>query len=164
MALYKFYDTDVTGTELYDISGARYRQLLEVCFRYCTSVAMCLYVDANVDLLAMESCSLPVTSRVRQQYTHYGRFTEDDYNHNHTYRLVHYALEPEVKRFLLSHTDGIFKWTYAWENENPDDLSFFRPDGTAFFSSVVHEGECTLSPIEGEDVSDILHDPRWIPM
>ena len=162
MALYRFYDTDAAGTKTYDISGARYRQLLGTCFQYCTSVAMCVHQDVNADFLSIESFALPVTSRLRVQYGHYGSFAADDRNETKTYQLVHYVLEPEVKRFLLTRADGIFQWTYAWESENPDDLTFFRPDGSVFFSCRAREGVCTLSPAEDEDVSLILSDPRWI--
>ena len=157
MALYKFYDTDEAGSQVYDIRGARYQQLLEACFRHCTSVSLCVHADANVDLLSIEPYCLPVTPQVKAQYGHYGSAPAE----SSAYRIVHYVLAPEVKRFLKTRAEGIFQWTYAWENENPDDPAFFRPDGTVFFSSVIRDGVCTLYPREGEDISLILSDPRW---
>lgn len=162
MVLYKFYDANMMGTELYDISGLRYKRLLEACFRYCASVTMCVHLNSNVDLHSVEHFRRKITPTIKAQYAHYGSFDDDDMDVTHTYRLVRYLLTPEVKRLLMDRADGIFKWTYAWGNENPEDLAFFRPDGTVFFSSVVREGECTLHPEDGEDISLILRDPRWI--
>ena len=160
MSLYKFYDADDRGTQVYDIRGARYQQLLEVCFQNCTSVSMCVHMDALVDLLSIEPYCLPITPQVKAQYAHGNRFISED----STYRIVHYVLAPEVKRFLRTRADGIFQWAYGWGKENPEDLAFFRPDGTVFFFLSVHTGECTLSPCEEEDVSLILSDPRWVAM
>ena len=47
MNIYTFYDTDITGREIYDIAGSEYERLMGLCFQYCTSVAMCIYLDAN---------------------------------------------------------------------------------------------------------------------
>lgn len=162
MNVYTFYDTDVTGRETYDIIGSAYEQLLKLCFQYCTSVAMCIYLNANVDVSAISPFQIKVTPEVKKHYHHYGQFSSGDCNVRGTYKLVHYSLTPEVKAFLLSRANSVFKWTYAWGNNNPDDLVFFRHDGTAFFSSVIHEGECTLSPQYNEDVSIIIDDPRWL--
>ena len=162
MTTYTFYDTDITGREIYDIIGSDYERLLGVCFQYCTSVAMCLYLDANVDVSEIRRFQIDVTPETKQYFQHYGRFPAGDCNESGTYQIVRYSLMPEVREFLLSRADSVFKWTYGWGNKNPDDLVFLRADGSAFFSSVIHEGECTLSPRDNEDVSSVVDDPRWL--
>ena len=159
MARYEFYDANIAGTRLYDIRGTRYRRLLQACFRYSASVVMCVHVDADIDTPRIASFRRKVTHLVKAQYAHYGDFTEGDIDQTNTYQLLRYLLVPEVKRFIMHRTDSIFKWTRA--NENPEDLTFFRPDGTVFFSLRVQEGVCTINPEEGEDVSRILSDPGW---
>ena len=159
MARYEFYNANIAGTGLYDFRGTRYRRLLQACFHYSASVAMCLPVDANIDMLPIASFRRKVTPQIRTQYAHIGNFTEEDTDQTNTYQLVRYLLVPEVKRFIMNRTDGIFKWN--WENENPEDLTFFRPDGTVFFTVHTREGICALNPEEDEDVSQILRDPRW---
>lgn len=161
MALYKFYDANTAGTRLYDICGTRYRRLLKACFRYSASVAMCVHVDAEKDLQCIASFRRKVTPPIVAHYTYYGDFTQEDTDQTNTYRIVRYLLTPEVKRFIMNRTDSIFQWTYAWGNDNPEDLAFFRPDGTVFFSLCSQKGVCTLNPEEGENVSRILMDPRW---
>lgn len=162
MTIYTFYDTDFTGREIYDIIGTDYEHLLGVCFQYCTSVAMCLYLGANIDVSGIRPFQIDVTSDVKKHFQHYGHFLSGDCNESGTYQIVHYSLTPEVREFLLTRVDSVFKWTFGWGNNNPDDLVFLRSDGSAFFTSVIHEGECTLSPRENEDVSTIIDDPRWL--
>jgi hypothetical protein len=162
MNIYKFYDTDITGREEYDIIGSDYVQLLNTCFQYCTSVAMCICLGADIDVSEISPFQIQVTPEVKKYYHHYGHFRFGDCNTIGTYKIVHYSLTPEVKAFLFSHADSVFKWTFARGNNNPDDLVFFRHDGTAFFSSVIHEGECTLHPRDNENISIIVSDPRWL--
>ena len=54
MALYKFYDTDDAGTEVYDTCGVRYRQRLKACFQYCFGVSLCIHESARAALLDLE--------------------------------------------------------------------------------------------------------------
>ncbi|MBE6625537.1 MAG: hypothetical protein E7622_07885 [Ruminococcaceae bacterium] len=60
-------------------------------------------------------------------------------------------------------TDSIFKWIDGWGFKNPEDPCFYRDDGSAFFTSVIHEGVVKLTPRENEDVSKIISNPLWIP-
>ena len=38
---------------------------------------------------------------------------------------------------------------------------FFREDGTAFFTSIAHEGECILTPRDSEDVEGLIRSGPW---
>lgn len=130
---YKFYDTDPTGKATYDISGKDYARLLDLCLKYCDSVSMCIHESVKIDLSSIEPFCIAITPEVKAQYGHYGFLPQTDGNVMPPYRLSHYLLTPEVKSFLLAQTNAIFNWTYAWGHNNPDDLAFFRPDGTVFF-------------------------------
>jgi len=70
---------------------------------------------------------------------------------------------PELCELLLKITDSIFKWIDGWGFKNPEDPCFYRDDGSAFFTSVIHEGVVKLTPRENEDVSKIISNPLWIP-
>ena len=39
---------------------------------------------------------------------------------------------------------------------------YLSSDGSVFFSSVIHEGECTLHVRDDEDVSEIINNPLWL--
>ena len=159
MARYKFYDADLMGMRTYDIRGTHYRRLLQACFRYSASVAMCVPVESDIDMQHIATFRRKVTPQVSAQFTHIGDFTEDDMEQTHTYQIVRYLLVPAVRSFIMNQTDSIFAWSR--EKGNPEDLTFFRPDGTVFFSVHTREGICTLNPEEDEDVSRILSDTRW---
>ena len=161
MSLYKFYNTDISGTRVFDIHGIRYKQLFQACFLYSSTVVMCVPVDTDIDMQHLAPFCRKLTPLIKARYAHYGDFTQEDTDRTNTYRLVRYLLTPEVKRFIRNRTDSIFKWTCTRGCENPEDLTFFRPDGTVFFSLRIREGVCTLSPEEGEDISLILKDPHW---
>lgn len=159
MARYQFYKANIADTGLLDIRGTHYRRLLQACFRYSASVAVCMPVDANIDTQRIATFRRKVTPQIRMQYAHIGNFTEEDTDQTNTYQLVRYLLVPAVKSFIMNRTESIFAWSK--EKGNPEDLTFFRPDGTVFFSVRTHDGVCTLNPEEDEDVSRILSDTRW---
>ena len=160
--IYKFYDTDSAGTAEYDISGFMYECLLRLCFDYCTSVSFCLSPDLKKDLSKFQKDKLQVTQSVKEQYRHYGRFSTGDTDENTGYTIAHYRLSSDIKQWLQTAVDSLFKWTYAWGNDNFDDPAFFRPDGSVFFSSIIHEGECTLFPMIGEEIGSVIHNGNWV--
>ena len=59
---------------------------------------------------------------------------------------------------LLKKEKSIFSW--FWEEEKQlfhfENLTFYRDDGTVFFESITHEGECYLYAKETEDISQIV--------
>jgi len=163
MKKYVFYDSGIDGTEEYDIAGESYQLLLSLCFQYCHTVSFCLSMDCKADLSPIEEFRISVTPFVKENYQHYGLFHQQDVNLESNYRIVHYLLSDEVKKFVQKCADSMFQWTFAWGNHLPDDPCFFREDGSVFFSSLIHEGECTLTPRENENISEIIEDERWIP-
>lgn len=74
----------------------------------------------------------------------------------------YYHLCSELRDFILQKTDRLFIWIYAWGFTNPEDPVFYRKDGSIFFESIIHEGECYLYPREDEDVSNIVSKEHWI--
>ena len=66
----------------------------------------------------------------------------------------------ESRDFLLSETNSIFD--FEWPN--PEDITFYRRDGSVLFDSVAHEGECSIFPELQEDISEILEYGHWIRM
>ena len=164
MRIYKFYDTDLTGQEDYDIAGDQYKNLLKLCFKHSSTVSVIISPNYVDNIQSWEKYQIPVTPNVQNVYYHYGQPSSENPNKIGHYEIRHYRLDGGLQDLLISHTDSIFKWTYAWGYNNPDDLAFFRPDGSVFFSSIVHEGECTLSINEGEEVRGFISDDYWTPI
>lgn len=156
MRVYKFYDSDITGHNELDISGEQYQQFLQVCFQYCATVSVLITpdFDGNIDL--WDIYRIPVLPNVQNTYCHYGVPSSKKPDWINRFEIRHYRLTAQMQKLIQSQTNSLFSWTYYYGYHNPDDLAFYRADGSIFFSSVVHEGECTLYLRENEDLSDIL--------
>jgi len=155
MYIYKFFETDISGYEEYDIAGEAYQRLIQLCFKHSASVSFLLSPLFSGDLSDLEPYRLPLTENVKRINSF------SDSASDRGFRLVHYRLAPEVRHFLLNKVDSVFKWKMGWGYENPDNPCFFRSDDSVFFSSVIHEGECTLHPDPGEDISQVFQSGLW---
>ena len=150
--IYHFYDTDATGTADYDLTGADYHVLLDVCFEYSTSLSFFVRSPAVSLPPALEAYRIPVTPAIMAHYERYGAAGQV-----HAYRLT-----PQSRRCILDITDSLFKWIDGWGQHHPEDPVFYRADGSVFLSSVIHDGCVTLFPRANEDVSAIIQNPLWL--
>lgn len=162
MKIYKFYDSDITGQAEYDISGEQYHRLLQSCFQYCATVSVIVSLNCLERIRTWEAYRIPVTPEVEKVYSHYGLPTDGSTSKTDFYEIRHYILTPQMKRMLQDYTTSLFQWTYAWGYNNPDDISFYRSDGSVFFSSLIHEGECTLFLNEKEDLREVISQGAWV--
>lgn len=161
MDSYVFYDE--YDNEEFDIAGEDYVNLLKTCFKYCSSFSFVIrghnreVIKENLSH-EFENFRIPVDENVIKAYLHYYSLSRpsrvDD-------EVFCYKTCPETFKHIMDVTDSIFKWIDAWGYINPEDLAFFREDGSIFFNSTVHEGECYLYPRPEEDVRDILSIEKW---
>ena len=157
MSVYQFRDTDYSGTEELDICGIDYENLIRTCAEYASTVSMRIISSENPCIQQLERFRLHETDPIEYVYGHY--YARDDRRAVHEIR--YYRLCPEAIEVLLSISDSIFKWISAWGYHNPEDLAFYREDGTVFFDSIVHEGVCNLYPRTGEEVQRIVQSEGW---
>lgn len=150
MTEYKFYDTDDYGKEEYDITDEHYLTLVDACFKYSSVFSFRVEEDDIALPDELEKYRVDVKSEYFEAYKHYF-FSE----------LRCYRVCDETKKLFLDITDSVFKWIYAWGYTNPEDPAFFRSDGSIFFWSVIHEGECFLLPRDDEDVSMVIAHGGW---
>lgn len=160
--IYKFFDSDITGQAEYDISGEQYQQLLRSCFKYCATVSVIISLNCLERVHLWEPYRIPVTPDVQKVYSHYGVQMDGDACKTDSYEVRHYLLTSQMKRMLQDCTTSLFQWTCAWGHNNPDDISFYRSDGSVFFSSLIHEGECTLFLRENENLRAVISQEGWI--
>ena len=147
--VYYFYDTDETGTAEYDLSGDAYRELLELCGKYCAVVS---FLDRTHSKRweAIEAYRIPIPDYVSAVYRrHYA--PDDEAQIVQCFRVC-----DAVLRLLSDHSDSAFDWKCGVE-----DLAFFREDGTTFFTCITHEGECILTPRDFEDVEGLVSNGQW---
>lgn len=162
MGIYKFFDSDITGQAEFDLSGMQYQRFLQACFQYCTTVSVIVSLNCADRIASWEPYRIPVSPVVLRVYAHYGLPAEGSTDQIGACEIRHYMLTPQMKRMIQDHTTSLFRWTCAWGNDNPDDIAFYRSDGSVFFSSLIHEGECTLYLRGNEALGDILSQEHWI--
>ena len=150
---YVFYDTDITGWDEQNICGDEYRQLIQICCQYCEM--MSLYLTRNTLPLVnkIKEYEIGIPNSVDFVYGHYG--------HTFDSRVRFYRICPELCQILLDSTNSVFDWIDARGYSNPSDPAFYRADGSVFFSSTTHDGECYLTPRADEEVSAILENSFW---
>jgi|GEM_PF-434905 len=142
-------------------SGEDHRILIETCCRYSAYLALSFWIDKEplraLEVLAPFEISIPKT--IPKDFLpglSYEGITEKPLTYYKFYRVC-----PELPEVLTSITDSLFSWISAWGYNNPEDLYFYRADGSLFLQAIVHEGECMLSPEEGEDVALLLKKGNW---
>ena len=165
MKTYYFYDSDWNyggrGDVEYDIKGAEFRTLLEVCCRYSThaAFAFCPLCDRKYrEFLSPFEMPMPDAVSPKDYPTSENNdepFTKPSFNR--VYRTC-----PELVDALCAISDSIFTYLDGWGYCHPEDPTFYRADGSVFFSSTIHEGECRLTPHDNEDVSQIIANPLWV--
>lgn len=66
------------------------------------------------------------------------------------------------RNYMHDITDDLFALVNINELKNkPEDLIFYREDGSVFFWSMLHEGLCIISCRENEDVKDVVSRRGW---
>ncbi len=76
--------------------------------------------------------------------------------------MRYYRLCPRLCEILICSAKSIFEWyQIIGEYNNPENPTFYRPDGSVFLESNIHEGELILYVNEDEDVSEVVSLPGW---
>lgn len=158
---YIFYDSDETGFEDYDINGEHFKTLIELCKTYCKFFSLYIYFDDKISEKIMEKFEIS-----NEGFADYNNYYIND-NKANSYIPIgkkhYYLLNKESIELLFSISDSVFGFlsSHKTDKYKPEDLTFYRSDKSEFFSSETHEGECSLFPIDTEDVSAIISVGRW---
>ena len=156
MSHYTYFDTNIFGdcNADYDINGEKYVELLKLCFKYSSTFSFMIYGSNKREVLksipeALEAYEIEPDDYVIDNYMGYSE------------KIIKcYKVCPEIFDVVLGMNDSIFKWMNG-KVKKPEDIAFYREDGSVFLSSVIHEGEVSLFPCEGEDISAILDLDNW---
>lgn len=149
---YKFYDTDILGEKEYDICGRDYKELIHICCKYSSTMSL-IITNQNSDLLGkIKEYQITKNNNITFSFNHYDK--------NST-TIQYYQVCPQLCKILLNQTNSIFDWINGWGFSNPEDPTFYRQDGSVFFTSTIHDGECTLFVRDDENVENILSNTLW---
>ena len=158
MSRYVFYDADVTGKEEYDICGQDYATLIKTCCKYCSTLSFRI-THADTSFVAeLEKFAVHRNNELHNAYEHY---YGDNLNENALTEIRYYEVNKEMEEFILSVSNSVFDWIYGWGYTNPEDLAFYREDGSLFFYATVHEGMCVLTPNADESIDEIVSNGLW---
>ena len=166
---YYFHDSDELGFEERDIFGDAYRDLLSACCKYSAVFALLFmeHIDTSKQQDVLSPFEIEVPNAIPQTEIERLLFCHGKPNEiNHLYRkgygsVKFYRVCSELCECLPSIANSMFGWLGDKEHANPENPTFYRADGSIFFASVIHEGECALFPRDDEDVSKIVQNEYW---
>lgn len=161
MREYKFYDTDPMGLgwEEYDIVGDDYVDLIKTCCQYSKTLLLRISGEKINGISELERFRIFKSDNITFMPDHYYRITKCDKNPD---EFRYFNICPELCDLLIHISNSIFHWIDGWGYCNPEDPTFYRGDGSVFFTSVIHDGVCTLTPREDECVDHIVEKEHWI--
>ena len=144
MYYFRDFDDDMGDVQ---IAGAEYSALIKLC---------CIHSEYG---------SLTFTSQ--EQAKHFSKFLCIDkiepinnVKERRKYR-GYFRNSTETEQFLCTHVNEIFQWIDFDGYCNPEDLTFYRKDGSVFFWSETHEGICAIFNQKEEDISSIVSNRGW---
>ena len=143
--MYYFLDwNDEKNLEL-TISGLDYTELIDTCFKYSTHISFSLRFlrRGGIRFESPEPYAKPLKASLSASCGD----------------TVILPCSEKTRQYLLNRTDNLFKWMDWYKN--PEDLTFYRADGSIFFWSLIHEGVCCLINRPDEDVSGVVGKPDW---
>lgn len=151
MGFYSYFARDYfLNTGNYPLAGTHYKCLLQHCFCFSAYVSFSI-TDPNSEAAleikrwkVKETDGFPAKKNINSE-------------------SVYYACE-EIYSVMLSWADDLFDLCTTKNHVFPEDPAFYRSDGSVFFDSIIHEGECSLYPRNSEDISKVLAHGHWLYM
>lgn len=156
MLLYFLSYADDYDDSYRDVRGKNYKTLIETCFRYSRYFSLSYpqslagYAPEKINGIAE-----------LEPYIHfkYSSQTAFYYYSDEPTMICIYNCCKESKQILLNYVDSLFSWRIY--QRNPEDLAFFRQDGSVLMSQLSHEDECVLIPQINENMNAILQTGAW---
>lgn len=149
---YIFRDTDIYGLAEYDICGNEYEVLIATCCKYSKTISLVITNLSNPIVEQLQQFRIMPPNNVTLSFPDYDRQIVD---------VAYYKVCSALCEILITAVDSIFQWIDGWGYTNPNDPTFYREDGSVFFSSTIHDGICILVPRIEEDVTKIIQNPQW---
>lgn len=150
MAHFTYYLRDYfTNSGYFPLSGTHYTQLLQCCFKHSSFVSFRHVNSAHPSVSHLEKWEVKSDDIVFDISDDAGK------------RSMYVACN-DLHHAMLMWCDDLFSLHAYGEHPLPEDPIFFRKDGSVFFSSIIHEGECSLYPRTGESVEDVLSWGHWL--
>ena len=145
---YTFFSRDYfANSGDYDFSKLHYLAIIDFCFTHSWCFSLVFWDDHYGTDRTLNSWNIPNPGFLFQ-------------NETNPSRRLFFSCCKESRDFILRETSSIFD--FVWPK--PEDITFYRRDGSVLFDSIAHEGECSIFPRLHEDISEILAHGHWIRM
>lgn len=153
---YYFYDT-ATGVEEYDIRNEEYERLIDMCCRFSDYFSLVLQDEESRVASLLKEYEI---KEMREIYPYYQNWNDKKQCWS-PYVICFYRVCEQTRDILIQSAQGIFDWYGRRDGPGGEDPCFYRKDGTCFFSSVIHDGILTLSPLENEKPFEWISSENW---
>lgn len=157
MGIYKFYDWNSYTDEDQNLSRNEYVELFRCCCKQCTVMSLIFRYKDTCFQDDLEKFRIVRPNNINYNFPHYNFANLNAEQIDVRY----YRISEELYKTLISSVQGIYDWIYGWGNKNPEDPTFYRDDGSVFFTSIIHEGELSLYVKENENVETIVSNNQW---
>lgn len=147
--IYGYFERDYFNNDgSLPMTRAHYAVLLACCFR-----------NASYFSLVAKSDPSPILQELSPWETAAPRIgtSQED-------ALSYFQVCDQTFVILSSRVQSLFDFDACLNHLYPEDLTFYRSDGSVFMDSIAHEGECTLYIQPGEDIADVLAFGNWLPL
>lgn len=142
----RFFDyDDATGSDII-IEGKAFQVLLDLCFRYSKYVSF-LTTEADFKKYPnLKSFLVDEKNMLFEVYNKHLRYSENA-------SVSFFYCTEECQNVIFGISKDLWAFIHGWGFSNPEDPTFYRSDGSVFFSSQIHEGHAAFYPREDEDIS-----------
>ena len=142
----RFFDyDDVTNSDII-IEGKAFEVLLDLCFRYSKYVS---FLTTETDFKKYPNLNSFLVDEKNMLFEVYNKHL--CYSDNAS--VSFFYCTKECQNVILRISKNLWAFIHGWGFSNPEDPTFYRYDGSVFFSSQIHEGYGTFYPRKGEDIS-----------
>lgn len=159
-----YFDGKTWGKEI-DITDIEYQMLIEKCFEYSSCFSLVFRPSDNKIPYLLKN--LHYENQI--EFPEYDKYIINSVVSNKWPGTLftgligvirYYKCCKETLKMLYKFSDSIFNFNFD-KFFNPEDLCFYRLDGTVLFATQIEDGECYLFPREDEDFEDVLKSIPW---
>lgn len=155
---------EINDEKSYDISGSDYAKLIRYCATHASYFSLRkMHETTPVCALLNQYTICPPPSCLETEPLYVYVYPNDNgapppfqpYD-------IFYRVCFESVSILIDKISSVF--SYLWDEQHfnpPENLTFYRLDGSVLFSSVTHDGICWLTPKEYEEKPNSILSEHW---
>lgn len=141
-----------TNSGEYDLKGSEYSTFLGICARYSSVFSFRIYEGITSERWKQVLGSFQIAE------PKWADVEEDTFPIS---ERKWFWCNTESVVALQSLEDNLFNMKTLHGLTNPEDIVFYRENGSIFAYAETDEGECIVYPEIEEDISELIRNPHW---